>query len=142
MRKFNIFVALNNLIPGAKFRGSLTNNTHEEYDIIEQLDPRDKPLQTEIFNEGLCELRRDIKDEINTKTDYIIEYGMYQNDGTNTVRDTFYYVVNPSVNVQTMPANSELGINYINDTTVRLRLYAPNKGFVYVIGDFNNWQLD
>lgn len=57
-------------------------------------------------------------------------------------RDTFYYTVNPPVPVQTMPAGTELGVNYLNDSTVRLRLYAPNKQYIYVIGDFNNWQFN
>lgn len=63
-------------------------------------------------------------------------------DGTTIVRDTFQYVVNAPVTTQQIPANTELGVNYINNTTVRLSLYAPNKQFVYVVGDFNNWQLD
>lgn len=63
-------------------------------------------------------------------------------DGTNTVRDTFNYVINPTLTIQAMPTNTELGVNYVNDTTVRLRLYAPNKNFIYVVGDFNDWNLD
>lgn len=35
------------------------------------------------------------------------------------------------------------GINYVDDSTVTLVLHAPYyKKFVYVIGDFNNWQVD
>jgi 1,4-alpha-glucan branching enzyme len=34
------------------------------------------------------------------------------------------------------------GINYINDSTVTLQLFAPSKSFVYVVGDFNNWEFD
>ena len=34
------------------------------------------------------------------------------------------------------------GINYIDDNTVTLSLYAPYKDFVYVLGDFNNWEVD
>jgi pullulanase/glycogen debranching enzyme len=63
-------------------------------------------------------------------------------DGTNTERDTFNYIINGLVNVQDAPANMELGANYLNDTTVLLKFYAPNKQFVYVIGDFNGWNLD
>lgn len=33
------------------------------------------------------------------------------------------------------------GINYINDSTVTLQLFAPSKNFVYVVGDFNNWEF-
>ena len=34
------------------------------------------------------------------------------------------------------------GINYLSDTSVFLQFLAPQKSFVYVIGDFNNWALD
>lgn len=63
-------------------------------------------------------------------------------DGTNTKRDSFTYIINGAVNVQDPPANMELGANYLNATTVLLKFYAPNKQFVYAIGDFNNWNLD
>lgn len=59
-----------------------------------------------------------------------------------TVMDSIYYVVSNAVNVQDPPFASQNGINYINDSTVLLQLYAPNKNFVYAIGDFNDWQID
>ncbi|MDL2255550.1 T9SS type A sorting domain-containing protein [Parabacteroides sp. OttesenSCG-928-G06] len=34
------------------------------------------------------------------------------------------------------------GINYINDNTVTLLLYAPGKKYVHLMGDFNNWKKD
>ncbi|MDF9831754.1 alpha-amylase family glycosyl hydrolase [Parabacteroides sp. PF5-6] len=34
------------------------------------------------------------------------------------------------------------GINYINDQTVTLLLYAPGKEHVHLLGDFNNWKKD
>lgn len=33
------------------------------------------------------------------------------------------------------------GINYLNDTSVALILFAPNKTVVHLIGDFNNWEM-
>jgi len=63
-------------------------------------------------------------------------------DGSNTVYDTMRLVINPSVLKQALPIGMEQGINYINDSTVLLALYAPFKSFLYVIGDFNNWQAD
>ena len=46
------------------------------------------------------------------------------------------------VNIQDPPVGVRNGINYINDTTVTLSLYAPGKDYVYVIGDFNQYQPD
>ena len=40
-----------------------------------------------------------------------------------------------------LPAGTKYGINYIDDNTVTLALYAPNKQFVCAVGDFNNWTV-
>lgn len=53
-----------------------------------------------------------------------------------------YMMVKQPVTDQARPAGLKDGITYVNDTTVRLSLFAPYKDFVYVIGDFNNWQVD
>ncbi|MFN5652886.1 MAG: alpha-amylase family glycosyl hydrolase, partial [Flavobacteriia bacterium] len=61
-------------------------------------------------------------------------------NGTTQVIDSTYYTVNPLVVPQDPTyANLQNGINYINDTTVVLQLFAPQKEHIYVIGDFNNW---
>lgn len=60
-------------------------------------------------------------------------------NGTVVVEDSAYYTVNPSITYQNPPTGTKNGINYINDSTVVLRLYAPEKEHVYVIGDFNQW---
>lgn len=41
--------------------------------------------------------------------------------------------------IEELPAGVIDGINYINDSTVTLSFFAPNKEFIYLIGDFNNW---
>jgi glycosidase len=40
---------------------------------------------------------------------------------------------------QPRPEKTPDGINYTSDTSVRLSLFAPNKDYVYVVGDFNDW---
>lgn len=42
---------------------------------------------------------------------------------------------------QVRPAGTIAGINYPNDTTATLVLYAPGKSSVFVLGDFNDWTL-
>ena len=64
------------------------------------------------------------------------------NDGSNTAADTFTYTVNPVLAPQDPPSGSLDGINYLSNSSVRLQLYAPNKDYVYVVGDFNGWQAD
>lgn len=52
-------------------------------------------------------------------------------------------MVNPPVTLAPRPAGIEGGITYHADpTTATLSLFAPHKDFVYVIGDFNDWQPD
>ncbi|SHK34857.1 alpha-amylase family glycosyl hydrolase [Rhodothermus profundi] len=56
----------------------------------------------------------------------------------------FYAVRNPPIVDQPRPPGIEDGITYDpNDPSrVTLSLYAPGKSFVYVIGDFTNWEVD
>ncbi len=63
-------------------------------------------------------------------------------NGSTTLRDTFYYAGSPTVKHQDPPGGMPDGINYVNDSTVLLKLFAPGKEFVYVIGDFNDWMPD
>lgn len=60
---------------------------------------------------------------------------------TEMVVDSFYYYVRGEVIVEEKPVGVRDGINYINDTTVILCLYAPEKEFVFAWGDHSNWEL-
>ncbi|MCU0345875.1 MAG: hypothetical protein MUC59_02950, partial [Saprospiraceae bacterium] len=64
-------------------------------------------------------------------------------NGSETLSRFFSYAV-PSANVvAALPSGTDLGINYLpNGTGVVLAFFAPGKQFAYVIGDFNDWQLD
>ncbi len=61
-----------------------------------------------------------------------------------TAQDTsvFNYVIPVDLPAQDPPAGSEWGINYIDNTTARLVLYAPEKQVIFAIGDFSNWLPD
>jgi glycosidase len=60
-------------------------------------------------------------------------------NGTEIVEDSAFYTVNTTLTYSDPPAGTKNGINYINDSTVILRLFAPEKNYIYVIGDFNQW---
>lgn len=62
-------------------------------------------------------------------------------NGTETIVRSFTYLVPSPTVVEALPAGTELGINYLSDTGVRLAFYAPGKTFAYLLGDFNNWQF-
>jgi 1,4-alpha-glucan branching enzyme len=51
------------------------------------------------------------------------------------------YII-PDIVIQDLPADVRDGITYLEPTTVLLSLMAPLKSFVYVIGDFNDWQIE
>jgi len=55
---------------------------------------------------------------------------------------SFYVVVNPSPRNLPPPISTVPGINILDDKTAILALFAPNKQFVYLIGDFNDWKVD
>ncbi len=76
-----------------------------------------------------------------------LSYGDYHfvlvaDNGVQVTSDSIDVIVTPTVTQQDPPAGTIEGINYVNDSTVILCLLAPYKTFAYVIGDFNNWQLD
>lgn len=63
-------------------------------------------------------------------------------DGSETVEDSSYFFVREANTIADLPAaDLQDGINYIDDNTVTLVLYAPFKDFVFVKGSFNNWEL-
>jgi 1,4-alpha-glucan branching enzyme len=61
---------------------------------------------------------------------------------TESSADTCYFLILPAVNIASAPAGIVDGINYINNSTVILQLFAPAKDYVFVVGDFNDWNLD
>ncbi len=60
----------------------------------------------------------------------------------NVVADSFYYFVRKPNTELPLPAGLTEGIHPINDTSVYLCLFAPSHQFVYVLGDFNQWEVD
>lgn len=65
------------------------------------------------------------------------------NADTETTSTTYNYLVPPNVVQAPVPAGARNGINYDqSNAKATLVLEAPNKENVFVIGDFNNWQID
>jgi len=55
---------------------------------------------------------------------------------------SFIMFVNPPIVNQAPPPGIEPGINIENQSTVTFMLFAPDKEFVYLIGDFNDWKVE
>jgi len=76
------------------------------------------------------------------------EYGKKQliitaKDATGATKSiSTYFLVNPQIINAEVPAGTRDGINYSSATRVVLQLHAPLKEFIYVIGDFNDWEAD
>ncbi len=60
----------------------------------------------------------------------------------NVIYDTISYLARSGPNIGVDPHNGEEGITVLNDSTVYLKLRAPFKSFIYVVGDFNDWEVD
>jgi len=58
---------------------------------------------------------------------------------TETDTDSVFVHVLGVENTDPLPSGLVDGINYIDENTVQLVLYAPGKNYVFVTGDFNNW---
>lgn len=63
-------------------------------------------------------------------------------NGTTEVVDSFYYFTIPASNTAPLPVGVQDGINYIDETTATLVLYAPGKEFVFLLGSFNDWEVN
>lgn len=59
--------------------------------------------------------------------------------GEETEADSVFVHILEEQPVASIPEGLEDGINYIDDNTVTLVLYAPNKEHVFVIGEFNDY---
>ncbi len=59
-----------------------------------------------------------------------------------TVRDSVKIFVRSDVINETLPNGYKKGINYTSDKSAALVLWAPLKEFVWVSGDFNNWEYN
>ena len=64
------------------------------------------------------------------------------NNGTETKIISFTYTLRSATVNAPIPAGVKNGINYFTDKTkATLRLWAPGKSSVYVVGDFNDWSI-
>jgi 1,4-alpha-glucan branching enzyme len=70
------------------------------------------------------------------------EFYMSATNGVGQVFDTLALIIQPEPEELSAPSGIVDGVNSTGDTEVTFRLFAPGKDFVYVLGDFNNWEYD
>jgi 1,4-alpha-glucan branching enzyme len=61
--------------------------------------------------------------------------------GSNKYKDSVQILTKPLVAIKDRPAGIKDGITYVGDH-VFLSLYAPQKSFVYAIGEFSDWKVN
>lgn len=98
------------------------------------------------INETIVASDTDTKNLTHTFTTGVSgDYDVVVNGNNETGSDqlSFTYLVRLETIEQTRPVGIIKGINYnqSDPTVATLCLQAPNKSSVYVIGDFNNWEL-
>jgi glycosidase len=73
---------------------------------------------------------------------YTIEaYARWKTE-TQKISKTLNVVVVTAIDPKALPTGAQKGINYIDNSKVRLVLEAPKKQIVYAVGDFSSWQVN
>lgn len=78
--------------------------------------------------------------EVTTGGTHLVEF-VAETD-TETVTESFTYVIPGNTVVEALPTGAEPGITDLGNGNARFVLEAPEKEHVFLIGDFNNWQFD
>ena len=60
--------------------------------------------------------------------------------GSETVETTSKFFVKGDVVNEPMPADLRRGVNVHDATSATVVLFAPNKEYIYLVGDFNSWE--
>lgn len=63
-------------------------------------------------------------------------------NGASIASDSVLILVPSSVIEEARPTGARLGISYPSATSATLVIFAPKKQYIYLIGDFNNWEPD
>jgi len=117
-------------------------------DLNEQLDVKidfTENANVNVFDNGITVFSA-VTETVEFSLDNLVEgnhtlkyVGEYEGE---VISDSVQFVVNPGeVPVADDPDNLPFGLNRLSNNSVRLKLYAPLKEYVYVIGDFNNWSV-
>ncbi|MBN1558823.1 hypothetical protein JW998_01135 [candidate division KSB1 bacterium] len=63
-------------------------------------------------------------------------------DGAESISESFYYLAEGPTVISPLPAGAGDGITRHANGDVTLVIHAPHKNFLYVIGDWNDWEAD
>lgn len=97
---------------------------------------------TKVDSTTEASLSHDLAMDIPNRFDVRAEAEAASGDSTIVASRSTFFIRTPDVVDEARPSGVEDGINYNADGSVTLSLFAPNKDFVYAIGDFTGWEID
>ena len=110
---------------------------------VASTDTGNEQLTLFVDNQQVAQVNSNaIQYDYQAQTEGNYEIRLEGTDGTTNDQVTQQLVVNPEITQQARPQGLQDGITYVDNNTVRLSLFAPDKEFAYVIGDFTNWEVD
>ena len=127
----------------AKFFAPTTNQVTNLNDQIAIQAQSNQPADLSIFDNGVLISSQtnatvlDYQLTVTSPGEHVVE--LVATNGTVSISDTFKYIVNPTLNLQNPPAGMKQGLNRLNDNSILITLFAPEKENIYLLGDFNNW---
>ena len=71
----------------------------------------------------------------------LYQFVMTATDGSQSFSDTLNILSHSSPATVPLPSYAKEGIHALNDSTMYFQIRAPYKQFIYLIGDFNDWQF-
>ncbi|MBI1307576.1 MAG: DUF4961 domain-containing protein [Bacteroidetes bacterium] len=118
-------------------------NTGEFIDFLAYVS---QPSDIHLYVDGVEKTSADTA----TSIDYLLSFttsGVHNvkitaDNGTSEIADSVQIVITPNRPRTNPSVSMPLGATTLDNQTARFTLYAPYKNYVYVIGDFNNWQVD
>ncbi|WP_394748205.1 alpha-amylase family glycosyl hydrolase [Spongiimicrobium salis] len=140
-----------NLVAVGRFQAMLSNPTQEQtiLDAGEILIVSATASETADF---ILSSNGTIIDRLNAQTSYTTnvtitesaEFTLEVSNGTDTQTFRFNVLVPPTVTEAPLPAGLKDGLNRdpLDPTRATLVLFAPEKEFIHIIGDFTNWEID
>jgi 1,4-alpha-glucan branching enzyme len=77
---------------------------------------------------------------ISSITEGTYELRAVATSGAQSVESESKFFVKGDVVTEPMPQGMRRGVNIVDETSATVVLFAPNKQYVYLVGDFNDWE--
>ena len=119
----------------ANFFAPTTNQVTNLNDQIAIQAQSNQPADLSIFDNGVLISSQsnttvlDYELTVSSPGEHLVE--LVATNGSTSISDTFKYIVNPTLNLQDPPAGMKQGLNRLNDNSILITLFAPEKENIY-----------